>query len=83
MYMNETIFLFTNDIFFRNLSFLRKKNCLSRRALAHLWHMCDYWIKSMEEGTWGNKLPVSKLIRISQIFDVDLNDLVTKDLSIQ
>ena len=81
--MKETMFLFTNDLFFRNLSFLRKKNCLSLRALSHLWRMNDYWIKSMEEGTWGNALPVSKLIRISQIFDVDLNDLVTKDLSIQ
>lgn len=81
--MCPTKFIFNNDLFFHNFRYLKEKHCLSRRALARLLHMSVYAIEDMEKNRCGNELELQKLIRICRIFDVDLNDLISKDLSNQ
>lgn len=81
--MSPTKFIFNNDLFFRNFRYLKEKYCLSRRALARLLHMSVYAIEDMEKNRWGDELELKKLLRICQIFEVDLNDMVKKDLSAQ
>ena len=78
-----TRFVFTNDIFFRNLAYLRAEYCLSRRALAKLCHISPLWIRDMEAGIWRKDLDVEVLVRLSQIFQVELHALLTEDLGKQ
>ena len=73
--------IFTNDIFFHNLALLRTKFYLSRRALGKLSGLSPLWIKEMEAGTWRHDLDMEIILRISQIFQVNIQTLLTEKLS--
>ena len=79
--MNPTKFVFQNDLFFRNFRYLKEKYCLYRRALGRLLHMSVYAIEDMEKNRWGDELELQTLLRICQIFNTELNDMISKDLS--
>lgn len=78
--MHPTIFLFQDDIFCRNFRHLKEKNHLSRRALAHLLNISPFQVKRIEL-LQLDRLDMRLLLRISHIYDVDINDLITKDLT--
>ena len=79
--MGTTKYIFTDDIFFRNLRYLRAKYCLSLRALAKLSRMSPIWIKQMENNLWTAPLDVNIILRLGQIFGIDTHVLLRQDLS--
>ena len=75
-----------NPLFCRNLLFLRKKYCLSKKALGKLTNISPYIIDIMESEIWptmGIPVPYASLVRIGVIFMVDCDDMLTKDLSVE
>ena len=79
--MKATIFVFNNDLFFRNFRYLKEKYCLPRRALSKLLGMSVFAIEAMENNQWGDALELEKLERVCQIFNADFHDIISKDLS--
>ena len=79
--MGTTKYIFTDDIFFRNLRYLRAKYYLSLRALAKLSRMSPVWIKMMENNQWTAPLDVTIILRLGQIFGIDTYVLLRQDLS--
>ena len=76
---------FTDPLFGRNLRFLRKKYCLSKKALGKLTNISPYLIDIMEADYWptlGVNISYASLVRVGVIFMVDCNDMLTKDLSV-
>ena len=79
--MQKPLFVFNNDLFFRNFVFFKEKYCLSRKALSKLLGVSIYMIEDIEKNQCNYDLPVSLIVRTSQIFGVDMDALVSFDLS--
>ena len=73
--------LLTDDLFFRNFSYFKAKYCLSRKAMSKLLGVSVYMIEDMEKHQCRYDIPLSLIVRISQIFGVDMNDMISFDLS--
>ena len=80
--MSYTKFIFNGDMFFKNFAYFKEKYCLSRKALSRLLDVSIYIIEDMEKNQCSYDLPLSLILRTSQIFGVDMNDMVSVDLSI-
>lgn len=66
--------------FCRNVTWLRKRYYLSRRALAALTGLSEYTLTCMEKREQPLEMPFETLERLSGIFDVSVEDLVHTDL---
>lgn len=69
------------EYFPKNLVYLRKKYALSRRALSRLSGIPEYQIKWIEEGGFYPEITSVSLRRLRQIFHLETEDLMDKDLS--
>lgn len=72
--------VFSNDIFFRNFCYLKRKNHISRQALARLLDVTKDRIKRIEGTTKPFAIEYRIVERTAQIFDVDATVLSTVDL---
>ena len=79
--MGSAKYIFANDIFFRNIRFLRAKYALSLRALGRLSRMSPVWIKRMENNQWTEPLDIGIILRLGQIFGIDTQVLLAQELS--
>ncbi len=79
--MRKPLFVFHNDLFFRNFAYFKDKYCLSRKALSKLLGVSAYMIEEMEKNQCTYDIPVSLILRASQIFGVDVDAMVSFDLS--
>lgn len=77
----KPLFVFSNDRFFKNFAYFKEKYCLSRKALSRLLGVSVYTIEDMEKQQCDYDLPLSVIVRASQIFGVDMDDLVSLDLT--
>lgn len=75
-----TQLILMDDIFLRNFSYLKKKYALSRRALANLLHVSVYTVAAMEQNRWYDKVDTAIVLRLARIYNVDVDDLIAKDL---
>ena len=78
----KPLFILQDDVFFRNFSYLKEKYCLSRKALSRLLGVSIYMVEDMEKKRCNYDLPLAVISRASQVFGVDLDDLVAKDLTV-
>ena len=79
--MPKPLFVFNNDLFFRNFVYFKEKYCLSRKALSKLLGVSVYTIEDIEKNRCDYDLPLSLIVRTSQIFGVDMDAIVSFDLS--
>ncbi len=79
--MYKLLFVFNNDLFFRNFAYFKDKYCLSRKALSKLLGVSVYMIEDIEKNQCTYDLPLSLIVRTSQIFGVDMDDMVSLDLT--
>ena len=79
----KPLFVMNNDLFFRNFAYFKEKYCLSRKSLSKLLGVSVYTIEDMEKNQCTYDLPLSLIARTSQIFGVDMDDMVSFDLSKQ
>ena len=77
----KPLFVMNNDLFFRNFAYFKEKYCLSRKALSRLLGVSVYTIEDIEKNQCTYDLPLSLIVRASQIFGVDMDDMVSLDLS--
>ena len=77
----KPLFVFNNDMFFRNFVYFKEKYCLSRKALSKLLGVSVYTIEDIEKNRCDYDLPVSLIVRCSQIFGVDMDAIVSFDFS--
>ena len=77
----KPLFVFNNDMFFRNFVYFKEKYCLSRKALSKLLGVSVYTIEDIEKNRCNYDLPLSLIVRCSQIFGVDMDAIVSFDLS--
>ncbi len=78
----KPLFILQDDLFFRNFSYLKEKYCLSRKALSRLLGVSIYMVEDMEKNRCNYDLPLKVISRSSQIFGVEFDDLVSKDLTV-
>ena len=64
-----------------NIRYLRKKYCVSRRALARLIKMNEIELREIEAGRFRPAFPYPQLKRLCDIFEIPVNALIRKDLS--
>lgn len=77
----KPLFVLNDDQFFKNFAYFKKKYCLSRKALSRLLGVSVYLIEDMEKNQCKYDLPLAVIMRVSQIFAVDINDMVSLDMS--
>ena len=77
----KPLFVLNDDLFFRNFAYFKAKYCLSRKALSRLLGVSVYMVEDIEKNQCNYDLPMSLIVRASQIFGVDMDDLIAKDLS--
>lgn len=77
----KPLFVLNDDQFFKNFAYFKKKYCLSRKALSRLLGVSVYLIEDMEKNQCKYDLPLAVITRVSQIFAVDINDMVSLDMS--
>ena len=77
----KTLFVLEDDQFFRNFAYFKKKYYLSRKALSRLLRVSIFMVEDMEKNRCNYDLPLAVISRASQVFGVDMDDLVAKDLS--
>ena len=76
-----TLFVASNDLFFKNFSYLKEKFSLSRKALSRLLGVSIYMIEDIEKNQCNYDLPLALIARASQIFGVDMDELISADLT--
>lgn len=77
----KPLFILNNDLFFKNFAYFKEKYCLSHKALSRLLGVSVYMIEDIEKNQCKYDLPLAVVMRASQIFGVDLDDMVSVDLS--
>ncbi len=66
-----------------NILYLRKKYCVSRRALANLLDMSEQILKAIETKSQPPIFFHQRLDRLQDIFAIPLEEILHKDLSSQ
>ena len=79
--MQKPLFVLEDGLFFRNFAYFKEKYCLSRRALGRLLGISVYTVEDIEKNRCNYDLPMKVISRASQIFGVEFDDLVAKDLT--
>lgn len=74
------LFVMRKEIFCRNFAYFKGKYCLSRKALGKLLGVSVYVIEDIEKNRCNYDLPVSLVVRASQVFGVDMDAIVSLDL---
>lgn len=77
----KPLMILNDDLFFKNFTYFKEKYCLSRKALSRLLGVSVYMIEDMEKNQCKYDLPLALIVGASQIFDVDINDMISLDLS--
>ena len=72
--------VFSNGIFFRNFSYLKRKSHISRQALARLLDVSVDCVKQIEGASEQLAVEYRIVARTAQIFDIDETVLSTIDL---
>ena len=75
------IIVMNGDTLGKNLSYLRKKYALSRRALANLSGAQEDVLKGIEDGSLSPELPIEVFQRMCQIFNLSPDDLAQVNLA--
>ena len=73
----------TDPVFGKNLRYLRKQYCLSRRGLGKLIGVSEYKIIHLEAASWpvaGILLDSQAFFRIGTVFDVDANRMLAEEI---
>ena len=65
----------------QNIQYLRKKYCISRNGLSKLIGISPYTLRSMEEELTPTVFTYQQLLRISQIFDIPMEQMINNPLS--
>ena len=63
-----------------NLTFLRRRYNLSKKAMAHLMGISVYSLNLLEKGTIPPQLGAEMLLRAQACFDITIQDLFGKRL---
>jgi transcriptional regulator with XRE-family HTH domain len=71
----------SGDTFAHNLSYLRTKYALSRRALASLIGISPHMLRNIETGIAYPAMDIKSFRRLCDIFQVNGDDLAKTDLS--
>lgn len=75
------IIVMSDDVFRKNLIYLRKKYSVSRRALAKLIGASEWVLQCIEEGTAYPEMQIESFQRICEVFHIHSADLTQIDLS--
>ena len=67
----------------KNILYLRKKYCVSRRGLAKLMGMNEYELKGIEEERLYPVFQHPQLMRVGEIFGLPIEDIIYRDLSLE
>lgn len=65
----------------QNIQFLRKKYSMSRKSLAKLIGISEQKLRSLEEEPIPTVFTYQQLTRISQIFDLPMEEIINHPLS--
>ena len=72
----------SDDIFAKNLRYLRKKRQISQKKLGETVGMSRYLLWNIESGILRPALELDAFIKICDFFGVDHDDMVHNDLTV-
>ena len=68
-----TLLVFQDDIFSKNLKYLRQKNRLSQKELALRTGINIFWIRGIERGRYCAEMSASDYFKLCEVLNVSVD----------